>query len=475
MLNSRTERKAIHSTASYFTEIGWFYREQPILDFGIDAFVEIGKNDRPSGNFIALQIKGGKSNFHKGQNGFTFYFDETHKQYWLEVGKTFPVFIIIQDPQNDKLYWGRITKNAIKKTTKHWKISLPFSNELINTSKTEIENVSNSHKASPLYIGDYSYLINKNRVSKPLIDIKNHSKFGLQIIFNLEKKPKIINLNYKPKKDEWDNNKKGLKWNNPYYYVIEDIKKYTLSFIDYGNPEKGLNQLELQIRTGGISKLAEFLFDWNNRENRVPKYSNFVEAFEFFLESEGKGGESFELQTVGEVIYFRTENVEYIMDTYEGKIEELKYLIEKRAYSEIYTMTNENIWSEIYLDAGIEKAHFIPVMHNLWEGYWDNLYTRIKKEVGKTNHLDKSKERSWRQFQIFSESYNDVADVIKYAYALDDMDIYPLAVVSMLNIFDPEVCYLEYCEYEFEMGDWKSICVDDDNNKPIFYIKINEL
>lgn len=112
MLNSRTERKAIHSTASYFAKIGWFFREQSILDFGIDAFVEIGKNDRPSGNFIALQIKGGKSNFHKGKNGLTFYFDEPHKQYWLEVGKTFPVFIVIQDPLNDKLYWGRITKNT---------------------------------------------------------------------------------------------------------------------------------------------------------------------------------------------------------------------------------------------------------------------------------------------------------------------------------------------------------------------------
>lgn len=475
MLNSRTERKAIHSTANYFTEIGWFFREQPILDFGIDAFVEIGKNNRPLGNFIALQVKGGKSNFHKGKSGLTFYFDETHKQYWLEVSKTFPVFIIIQDPLNDKLYWGRITKNTIKKTTKYWKIILPFSNELINTSKTEIENISKSHKASPLYVEDYSYLVNKNRVSKPLIDIENHSNFGLQIKFNLENKPKIINLNYRPKKDEWDNNKKELKWNNPYYYLIDDIKKYALGFNGIGSLEKALNQIELQTKTGGINKLAEFLFDWNNGSNGIPKYSHFVEAFEYFLESEGKGRESYVLQTVGEVIYFRTGGIEYIMDTYEGKIAELKYLIDKRAYSEIYTMTNENIWSEIYLDSGIEKAHFIPVMHNLWEEYWDSLYTRIKKEVGKTNHLDKSKERSWRQFQVFSESYNDVEDIIKYAYALDDMDIYPLAVVSMMNIFDADVCYLEYCEYEFEMGDWESICVDDDHNKPIFYIKINEL
>jgi hypothetical protein len=256
MLNSRTERKAIHSTASYFTEIGWFFREQPILDFGIDAFVEIGKNNRPSGKFIALQIKGGTSNFHKGKNELTFYFDETHKQYWLEVSKTLPVFIIIQDPLNDKLYWSQISKTTILKSTKHWKIILPFSNELINTSKIEIENVSNSHKSSSLYLENYSYSINKNKVSKPLIDIKNHSKFGLQIKFNLENQPKIINLNYKPKKDEWDNNKKELKWNSPYYYLVLDIKKFVLGFNSNENPEKALNQIEFQAKIGGINKLA---------------------------------------------------------------------------------------------------------------------------------------------------------------------------------------------------------------------------
>ncbi len=467
----------MYTTANYFTEIGWFFREQPILDFGIDAFVEIGKNGRPSGNFIALQIKGGKSNFHKSKKGLTFYFDEIHKQYWLEVGKTFPVFIIIQDPSNDNLYWGRITKEKIKKTPKNWKIILPFSNELINTSKTEIENISTSHKTSSSYVSDYSYLTKKSRVTKTLFYVKNNSKFGLQIILNLEGKPITINLNYKPKKNDWDNDKKELKWNHPYYYTISDLKKYILTFNNESkNIEEEINKVEVRIKTGGISKLAEFLFDWNNKSNGVPKYSYFVEAFEHFLELEGKDKKSYELQTVGETIYFRTDEEEYIMNTYEGKIEELKYFIEKKAYSEIYTMTDEYIWSEIYLDAGIEKAHFIPLMHNLWEEYWDNLYKRIREQVGKTNHLDESKERSWRQFQIFSESYNDVGDIIKYAYALDDMEIYPLAVVSMMNIFDADVCYLEYCEYEFEMGDWESIRVDDqDDNKPIFYIKINEI
>ncbi len=138
MLNSRTERKAIYTTAKFFTEIGWFFREQPILDFGIDAFVETGNNGRPSGCFIALQVKGGESNFHKSKEGLTFYFGETHRRYWQEVGKTFLVLIILQDPDDDNLYWMHIADENIIKTPKNWKVVIPYSNRLISDSKSQI-------------------------------------------------------------------------------------------------------------------------------------------------------------------------------------------------------------------------------------------------------------------------------------------------------------------------------------------------
>ncbi|MCD4746009.1 MAG: hypothetical protein K8R58_06895 [Bacteroidales bacterium] len=107
-----------------------------------------------------------------------------------------------------------------------------------------------------------------------------------------------------------------------------------------------------------------------------------------------------------------------------------------------------------------------------WEEYWGQLYKRINKEIGSTKHLDKSKEKSWRQFQIFSEGYSDAGDIIKFAWALDDLTLYSIAVITMMNIFNAEICYNEYCEYEFENGVWESVCVNDkDNDIPIFYIK----
>lgn len=53
------------------------------------------------------------------------------------------------------------------------------------------------------------------------------------------------------------------------------------------------------------------------------------------------------------------------------------------------------------------------------------------------------------------------------------MDLYCLCVITILEIFDADTCYSEYCESEFEQSEkWESIVLDDENyNGPYFYIK----
>lgn len=89
------------------------------------------------------------------------------------------------------------------------------------------------------------------------------------------------------------------------------------------------------------------------------------------------------------------------------------------------------------------------------------------------------KERSWREMQVFMECYSDAGDIIKLAWEIDNMCIYPITVISMLEIFNANVCYEEYCEYEFEQSNtWESIALgnqDDENwDGPIFFIKSYE-
>ncbi|MCD4746008.1 MAG: DUF4365 domain-containing protein [Bacteroidales bacterium] len=367
MINSRRERRAIYDTANIFTEFGWFFREQPILDFGIDAFVETSLNGKPSGMFIALQIKGGDSNFHRSKTGLNFYFSEAHKQYWLEVGKSFPIFIILQDSKDNKIYWEQIKDDTISETTKNWKVVVPFSNVLSFESKKNISKVINSHiktfDASEInnnIIFKLDHVISKDE-SDVYISYEINDKTGLvcQIFYNEGKVN--VKLNYYPKFEQWDTLKNELKWDDPYYFTLHSLVKYIenrykdllKNKVDQKSILKEIkDEIEGIVKNDGIEGVAKRMFDNDNINIGVYKYDSFIEAFEHFA---GLKKEQYKTQTVGHFIQFQTDTKEYEMDTYEGKTFELKSLIEDRSYDEIYTITNENIWSEIYLDTGIKK------------------------------------------------------------------------------------------------------------------------
>jgi hypothetical protein len=277
-----------------------------------------------------------------------------------------------------------------------------------------------------------------------------------------------LKLNYFPKKTDWNISENYLNWKNPYYYILLNLPELY--------SEIGINQIDVQnkfqkiINKDGIDGLCEHLFDIENI-NSVPKFKEFrAVILDFFGEKDVLKA----MQPVGSRFYVKYKNIEYVVDTYTGLQKELESYFSAKSYSEIYTMTNMEYWSNIYLDAGIEKAIFIPELLKNWERFWIDEYKQISQRIGKTSYLDAMKERSWRQFQIFSEGYNEAGDIIKFSYDLDDLDLYPLVVYSMLNIFDKECCYQEYCELEFECDDWESICLDkEEYNTPIFYIKKN--
>ena len=69
---SNTERLGVNETDRIVTKyLGWIFREQPIVDVGLDAIVEQSENGNPMGRFIAVQIKSGKANFHDSEKYLT--------------------------------------------------------------------------------------------------------------------------------------------------------------------------------------------------------------------------------------------------------------------------------------------------------------------------------------------------------------------------------------------------------------------
>lgn len=281
---------------------------------------------------------------------------------------------------------------------------------------------------------------------------------------------------------EWNTKREETKSDDVYHFTLLNFKKYLTNRyheLKTEGKESILTILKNEALTfldgSGIEGIARKMFDFENEKDDLPKYDEFLQAFEKY--SNLKKGD-YKAETVGEKIHFHKDDEVYEIDTYEGRTAFLKAIIDGRSYDDIYTMTNESIWSEIYIDGGIEKHIFLPKMLSEWERYWNKTYQQIKETVGSTKHLDEMKEKSWRQFQVYMECYEDSGDAIKLTLEIDEDGLYPIAVITMMQIFDAATCYEEYCELEFYNGDeWESISLsdDDDLDGTVFFIRPYDL
>lgn len=280
-----------------------------------------------------------------------------------------------------------------------------------------------------------------------------------------------FSLGYEIDPKTWNPKKEEGSHEDPYYYTLLGFKRYLIKRYNELKVEELPNVLatlkqeaETFIDGSGIEGIARKLFDDENKDNSVPKYDEFLQAFE---KHSGLAKGEYVAQPLDELVLFHTKEGEiYEIDTYEGLTNRIKSYVDRRSYDEIRDMTELHIWSEIYTDAGIKKHKFLPVMLREWEQYWHKTYDKILKEIGKTAHLDAMKEASWRGFQVFMSCYDDTTDVIRLTDDIDDMELYPIAVITMLEIFNADVCYGEYCESEFfGQNDWEKISLDDDEQE----------
>ena len=141
---SKTERIGVNKVESLFLEkFNWIFREQPILDMGIDAHVEYVDHSGPTGKLIGIQIKTGLSHFYEKENSFVYYLNDTHYNYWTN--HSLPVILVGHIPEYEYTIWGFIDKNYVEKTEKGWKIEIPKTNTLQDdNAKYQIEEIIKS-------------------------------------------------------------------------------------------------------------------------------------------------------------------------------------------------------------------------------------------------------------------------------------------------------------------------------------------
>lgn len=283
----------------------------------------------------------------------------------------------------------------------------------------------------------------------------------------------IFSLGHTIDPDEWDEENEDLPPDDAYFYSLISFKTYLEERYDTLKVEGRTDVLSLIkaeaeaiISREGIRGIARRMFDQENGQDDVPAYDAFIAAFEKFS---GLEPVDYEVLVIDNTLEFGTaDGDDFQMDTVAGLKARLRSFIAKRSYVELGTMTSKFIWSKIYNEAGgIEKHILLPEMLQEWELFWDNEYEELKSAGSGTINFEKTKAKSWRQFQVFMSCYDGQVDIIQLAFEIDDMELYPMVVITMLRTFDAEVCLEEYCEAEFGGDDWQMV----ESSDVRFYLK----
>jgi len=149
-----TERKGINFVESKFLDMEWVFREQTILDFGIDAHAEVCDEGRPTGRVIAIQVKSGVSYFEEKTNtGIIFRGEVKHLNYWKN--HSLPVILVLYHPVEKKAIWCHIRGDqlGINITPKGWNVEVPKSQCFDESAFDQLRNI-----ASPNFLSQARYL-----------------------------------------------------------------------------------------------------------------------------------------------------------------------------------------------------------------------------------------------------------------------------------------------------------------------------
>ncbi len=233
-----TARKGVNAFENIIiNEIGWIFREQTVLDYGIDAIIEeviySDGHSKPTGKLIGVQIKTGISNVKVNKDGdFVYYMSRVHYEYWLS--HVNPVIFVLFDPDTQKTYWSPIVKRTIEKTKQgEYKLIIRRDSILSKESKRDLtELLKLSHNYS--LFDENIILLNDEELLDFSHSLLSQSSSSLKSITDaintLDGKIKIMNKQneivlVKAKGGQIDNNiiLKELRKSTQYYKLALNI------------------------------------------------------------------------------------------------------------------------------------------------------------------------------------------------------------------------------------------------------------
>lgn len=136
----KTAEIGVNLVSTVFNDhFGWIFRRtHQEHDFGVDAFIDyVSEEGHVTGQFIAVQIKTGKS--YLSQNGNVHWYKDSkeHLNYFLNLPT--PILLIICDPDTRECYWTCLDKSKVDFGGKSWRHPVPKCQKLCKKYLSEIK------------------------------------------------------------------------------------------------------------------------------------------------------------------------------------------------------------------------------------------------------------------------------------------------------------------------------------------------
>lgn len=180
-----TEREGVSAVQSIvYSDLQWIFREQTVVDFGIDAQIEIANQESATGKVIAVQIKSGDSYFiRKTEENIIFCFDEKHKNYW--VNHSLPVIILLYHPVSKECIWEVIDDYTVKQVSENrYKVGIPRENKFGVSSKAKLLILAYKEKIDDLAKEIDDLDVDKESVFDMLNDSQKKTFLNVRVIID---------------------------------------------------------------------------------------------------------------------------------------------------------------------------------------------------------------------------------------------------------------------------------------------------
>lgn len=140
------------------------------------------------------------------------------------------------------------------------------------------------------------------------------------------------------------------------------------------------------------------------------------------------------------------------MTTDRSMVSSLESMADNAQLEDLYVLTNEDYWLEVFEDISLDKTTFLPAMLREWQRYWR----------GK-NHpwpfIDK--DESWQGVVTFMQCFGEEINLFKLAQSIEE-SLLPMVCVAALQAISLDDRFLhEYVSQEFndEENDWTEIAL----------------